>query len=143
MVHPLIALRFGNRFVKWFSTGDGGDPAYSLATAYLHGLTRAFGGFSGPDRVVLAGENRALPCLSPQERSTPRVNVSPSMAVRISLAAMSAGLSLRGVTFLLGAEPLTQTRKESIETSGARATVTYGFSEAGNVGQPVRSCYGG
>ena len=56
------------------------------------------------------------------------------MAVRISLAARARGLSLDGVTFLLGAEPLTPARQATIEASGAKTTVTYGFSEGGNVG---------
>lgn len=134
MVHHLIALGFGNRRVKWFQTGGGGSAAYRLATAYLHGITRCLCRFgpadpgATPDRVA-----RYLTWLTRQGRR-PGVNLTPSMAARISQAAGAAGHSLHGVTFLLGAEPLTRGRKESIEASGARATVTYGFSEGGNVG---------
>src|SRR5204863_4740045 len=36
--HQLICAKFGNRFVKWFSTGGGGSWLYRLAAAYVHHL---------------------------------------------------------------------------------------------------------
>jgi phenylacetate-coenzyme A ligase PaaK-like adenylate-forming protein len=52
-----------------------------------------------------------------------------SSAVRVALAARAAGLSLEGVTFSGGGEPLTETRRANIEASGARAYATYAANE--------------
>jgi phenylacetate-coenzyme A ligase PaaK-like adenylate-forming protein len=50
------------------------------------------------------------------------------------MAVQEAGARLQGVSFLLGAEPLTPERKRAIEACGAQAVPTYGFSEGGSVG---------
>lgn len=136
VTHQLLCARFGSRAVKWFATGGGGSPAYRLACAYVHGLARRMAGFPRPEPTApddLAPVARYLAGLA-AGGARPAVQTSPSMAVRASLAAGARGLSLRGVTFLLGAEPLTPARRTTIEASGAAATVTYGFSEGGNVG---------
>jgi hypothetical protein len=141
MSHHLIALKFGNRAVRWFATASGRDGGYQLATACLHGITRSMTKLPAPDRDARPGRIAAYLSRLAASGRRPGVNVAPSMAARISLAAGKAGLSLRGVTFLLGSEPLTLARKQTIESSGARATATYGFSEGGNVGsqcdQPI------
>jgi hypothetical protein len=136
IAHQLICARFGDRFAAWFSTGGGGSPLYRLTAAYTVGLVRLAAGFPRrvpvePDRLERVGSYLAE--LTGQGRR-PAVNTSPSMAARICLAMRERGGGLAGVTFLLGAEPLTAARKATIESSGARATVTYGFSEASNVG---------
>jgi hypothetical protein len=140
ITHQLMAARFGNRFWKWFSTGGGGSLSYRLVSAYVHGAVRLATGLPGPEPVAaseLLTVGAYLADLAATGRR-PGVNTTPSMAARISLQMVQHGRSLRGVTFLLGAEPLTEPRKESIERSGARATITYGFSEGGNVGNQCR-----
>ncbi len=136
VTHQLMCARFGSRFVKWFSTGGGGSPAYRLACAYVHGMMRRTGAFPKPEPVSADDMGPVAEYLAGLVAggARPAVNTSASMAARASLAAHARGLSLRGVTFLLGAEPLTPARKVTIEASGAKATVTYGFSEGGNVG---------
>ena len=136
VTHHLLALRFGNRFARWFCTGDAGSRSYRLASTYVHGLARLVAGFPKPEPVSPAEPIRVAEYLARLAAAgrRPGVNTTPSMAVRVSLAAQRRGLSLRGVTFLLGGEPLTPARQATIEASDARATVTYGFSEGGNVG---------
>lgn len=136
VTHHLMALRFGNRFVRWFCTGDAGSRPYQLASNYVHGLAHLVAGFPKPEPVSPSEPSRVAEYLAGLAAAgrRPGVNTTPSMAVRIGLAAQQRNLSLHGVTFLLGGEPLTPTRKATIEASGARATVTYGFSEGGNVG---------
>jgi phenylacetate-coenzyme A ligase PaaK-like adenylate-forming protein len=51
---------------------------------------------------------------------------------------MGGTTPLHDVTCLLGFEPLTQARRDSIEAAGARAVMTYGFSEGGTVGHQCR-----
>jgi hypothetical protein len=134
MAHHLMALKFGNRAVKWFATAKGRDGGYRLAAASVHGITQKIAKLHGPDSDSSPARVAAYLGALAAAGHRPGVNVPPSMAARIGLAAKDAGVSLQGVTFLLGAEPLTMARKQSIESSGARATVTYGFSEGGNVG---------
>jgi hypothetical protein len=62
------------------------------------------------------------------------VNTSPSAAAKVSREAVAAGRFLNGVSFLLGAEPVTPERKQAIESSGAACCPTYGTSETGMVG---------
>ena len=134
--HPLMSVKFGNRYVKWFITSGGGTVPYRLASAYLQTLTRWMARFPKPDRILPGETTKIGPylCRLTAEGLSPCVNTSPSMATRIALATQERGDSLRNVTFLLGAEPLTAARRRTIEASGARATVTYGFSEGGNIG---------
>jgi hypothetical protein len=49
--------------------------------------------------------------------------------VRLSAAARERGQSLKGVSFLLGYEPLTPARHQAIQDSGASAIPMYGTSE--------------
>ena len=66
------------------------------------------------------------------------LNTAPSAAVKVSLAARASGATLKGLTFLLGAEPLTPARREAIEASGAVARPLYGSSEGGGLGGNAR-----
>jgi hypothetical protein len=136
VAHHLIAAKFGNGFVHWFATGGGGTAAYRLVSAYLQRAARRAARFPRPEPIAQDKLERVAGYLAELlvAGARPAVNTSPSMAAQVSLAACEKRLSLRGVTFLLGAEPLTATRKAVIEETGSRATVTYGFSEGGNVG---------
>jgi hypothetical protein len=138
--HQLICAKFGNRFVKWFCTGQGGSLAYRALSAALQGLVRWAGGFPKPDYVTLGETDRIATFLAglAERGEPPCVNAAPSTAVRIALAARARGIPLSGVTFLLGGEALTAERRAAIEASGALVTTTYGFSEGGNVGNQCR-----
>jgi len=65
-----------------------------------------------------------------REAESVSVSTTPSAAVRLSLAAREHGADLTGLVFLLGAEPLTPARRETIERAGARPTPLYGSTEA-------------
>jgi len=133
----LICARFGNRFVKWFATASGGSLPYRITSNYLHGLMQWAGGFPSPEFIAAADFGRVVEFLGRLQRAgmRPAVNCSPSQAIRVCAASQSRGESLRGTTFLLGYEPLTPARRETIEASGAAVAMTYGFSEGGTVGQ--------
>ncbi|MBI4572541.1 MAG: hypothetical protein HY713_04545 [candidate division NC10 bacterium] len=135
-VRQLRCAKLGRPFVKWFSTGKGGTPLYRAASAYVHFLARRASGVPRPEAVRLdemwrVAEHVAALAVA---GSRPCVLTSPSTAARVGLAAAERGLALDGVAFLLGGEPLTPARRATIESSGARAVATYGFSELGSVG---------
>jgi hypothetical protein len=57
-----------------------------------------------------------------------------STALRVALAAQEHGLSLAGVTIIVGGEPITEAKAAGIARSGARWVPTYAFTEGGIVG---------
>ena len=56
---------------------------------------------------------------------------TPSSALRLALAAKRAGQTLEGVTFVSIAEPLTPAKLTAIQSVGARAFSSLGFTEHG------------
>jgi hypothetical protein len=132
----LICAKFGKPFVKWFGTISMGTLTQRMISAAVHHVVRRATGLSAPELVPLSEAWKVGEYLARMvgEGRKPCVVTSPSEAIKACLAMGERGISLRGVTFLLGAEPLTQARRDTIEASGARAVPTYGFSEGGNVG---------
>ena len=132
----LIATRIGRRYVRWFATVGVVTLKDRIVAPTVHRVFRSATGCPQPEFVPLSEVDRIIDCLGGlvAQGSRPCMVTSPSNAVRASLAAQQRNVSLRGVTFLLGAEPLTAARKTSIEAAGAVAVPTYGFSEGGNVG---------
>jgi len=70
------------------------------------------------------------------------VQTTPSMALRIALAAVREGLSLAGVVFSTGGEPLTPAKKRGIEESGATVLCSYHMKEAGMIGAACLAPHG-
>ncbi len=132
----LMCAKFGSRFARWFASGYGESRWDRLASACFHRLVRRAAGFSKPEPCLPGQEAKLRDALRALLEPANGVCVvtSPSCAVRLSGAVQEAGERLPGVSFLLGAEPLTPERKRAIEACGARAVPTYGFSEGGSVG---------
>ena len=132
----LLCAKFGQRAVKWFTMASGGSLKDRAHSVLITLMVRRAGRLPAPEPAPLDEPwpiaEYLLRLLDQDTR--PAVNTSPSAAVRIALAAQDRSRSLTGVTFLLGAEPLTRARKQTIESSGARAVPCYGFSEGGGVG---------
>jgi hypothetical protein len=132
----LLCTRFGKRFARWFCyIGPRGVKA-RLAAWWVHALVRRAANIPRPERVPVTEAWRISDCLVElqRERQRPCLITTPSQAIQICLAARDAGETLDAVTFLVGGEPLTPTRYQTIEDCGARVVPTYGFSEGGNVG---------
>jgi len=132
----LICAKFGNRFVKWFSTGGGGSWLYRLAAAYVHHLARRLASFPAPEFAPLGEAEKVGEYVIGMVAAgmRPCVSTSPSAAVRLCLAMQERGRSLRNVRFMLVSEPLTRARRQVIEAAGAGASSIYAFAEGGNVG---------
>jgi hypothetical protein len=62
------------------------------------------------------------------------VHATPSMCLRVALAARERGIDLAGVTFLGGGEPLTPAKARAIAATGARVFANYNMSEVGAIG---------
>ena len=62
------------------------------------------------------------------------VSGTPSMALRVAVAARHAGIDLAGTLFTVNGEPLTAAKAAGIEAAGARVLANYSMSEVGRVG---------
>jgi hypothetical protein len=62
------------------------------------------------------------------------VSGTPSMALRVAVAARREGIDLTGVTFTCNGEALTPAKAAGIASAGARALANYSMTEVGRVG---------
>jgi hypothetical protein len=132
----LMCAKIGHPYRQWFAMTDVRTVLDRMRSRAVHGLSQRILGFAAPVPADLAHAERVLePLLRLRDRGErPLVNTSPSAAARLAQRAIARGDALEGVSFLLGAEPVTPERRASIEASGARAWPTYGTSESGWVG---------
>lgn len=136
----LSCAKFNQKFVHWYVSEEMKNVKDRFYAACIHWLGRRVAGFPRPQQAPYSQPESILKSLLAllNEGKKPCVNTVPSAAVKLSLAAQNRGETLSGVTFLLGAEPLTPARRRTIEASGARATPLYGASEAGWIGGQCR-----
>lgn len=132
----LKCAKFGAPYIKWFASANMASLHDRFRSTMVHGLVRSIGGYSKPVPVpVDAPEVVGRYLLDLLEKGQkPLVNTAPSSAAQLSIDIQKRGRSLQGVTFLLGAEPVTKARRETIEACGALAAPTYGTSEGGWMG---------
>ena len=130
--YPLIHLRLGTGTARWFYPVR---PFPLLARAgllYIGGLARLAGHrMPQPQYGDLMQAERVAHWLVRQVRreSTLVLMCTNTSAVRVSTAAVALGLSLEGVTFYVGGEPLTARRRRAIEASGAGLVLDYSTNE--------------
>jgi hypothetical protein len=132
----LKCSRFGKDMERWFVMARMSTPGDRLRAAIVHGYARRCTGYPRPERATLGEGRRVLDYLYLRldQGARPVLNTSPSAAALLARLASERGRELAGVSFLLGAEPVTRARFATIEASGARAVATYGTSEAGWIG---------
>lgn len=139
--HMLIAARMGRVPERWFCPTTKKDRhrelkfrvanRYVVETARLHGVP-----IPRPepvrleDAVVIArwaedAIRRAGGCF---------LSTSASLALRVCVAAMDAGIYLEGMYVTGGGEPPTEAKVATIRKSGARTVPSYYFAEVGPVG---------
>ena len=132
----LRCARFGKKYSKWFILSKTSSLSGRLRSEVVHGLIRFIGGFPAPEPASLGQLQKVADFLFDQLNAgwRPVVCTPPSAAAALALEIGKKGRSLDGVSFLLGAEPVTAARRRTIESSGARAVPTYGTSEGGWIG---------
>lgn len=136
----LMCAKFGKRFERWFTLLRLGTVRSRIKTTCVHTLIRYIGQFPKSVYVPIdAAATVAEYLLRLRDGGAcPVINTSPSAAIRICQVVKESTATLEGVTFILGAEPVTAARKKAIEASGAKAVAVYGFSEGGGVGAQCR-----
>src|SRR5262249_10453219 len=137
----LMVTRYGKKFDNWFCSIQPISLKDRMAARCVHTLVRNAADIPRPEMTPLKDVTKIADRLVQlrQKGQQPCLITTPSQAIQICLAARDAGHTLEGVSFLLGGEPLTKTRHKTIESYGARAVPTYGFSEGGNVGSQCRN----
>ncbi len=128
--------------VRWFAlptvSGMAHRPLLArIATPYLVHLARLYGApVPRPEPVALTDAIVVARAVAETLRthSACLVRAHVSMALRICLAARSAGLDFTGATFMGGGEPPTPTKVREITQTGATWVPTYVFTEADHVG---------
>jgi len=132
----LKCSRFGKDMERWFVMARMTTSGDRLRSAIVHGYARWCAGYPAPEPAPLGDAGRVLDYLYRRldEGARPVMNTSPSAAALLARRAGERGRELTGVSFLLGAEPVTHARFATIEASGARAIATYGTSEGSWIG---------
>jgi len=136
----LACAKMGKPPAKWFSpiTSKSFRPSLvcRLATNYIVHVGNLYGAkLPAPEYVPLDEAWRIARWMSEAVRTQGSccIDTYTSNAVRICQAAKEKGLDLTGATFLPCGEPLTKTKRQEIESTGALACTRYIFSEGGYV----------
>lgn len=127
-----IAARMDRPTASWFYPVHPLPRVVTLAARYLALVARLHGGrLPVPQRADLDRPEQMVAWVTGQlQTNGPLILRSfPSSAARLSLAALAAGKRLDGLTVVAGGEPVTETRRQQIESAGARVIVLYASME--------------
>ena len=135
------SLRFahiGNTVQRWFSQVSEDRMKVNwekkLGTKTIFFISRMFGApLAEPEFVELSEPIKVARWVAEtlQEHERCVVYTFAGSAVRVCIAAMEAGLNIKGARFFVTGEPLTPQKRAEIEAAGAFAVPVYGISEAG------------
>lgn len=135
------SLRFahiGNTVQRWFSQVSEDRMKVNwekkLGTKTIFVISRIFGArLAEPEFVELSEPIKVARWVAETLKEHERcvVYTFAGSAVRVCIAAMEAGLNIKGARFFVTGEPLTPQKRAEIEAAGAYAVPVYGISEAG------------
>ncbi len=126
---------------KWFSPvhKKGFKPSLQkrLAANYIIWMGRLYrANLPTPEYVPLNEASKVAHWIASMVSETGGCSLRTytSHAVRICEAARDSGVDIKGITFIVGGEPVTETKRKVMESVGAMVCPSYGLSEAGVVG---------
>jgi len=130
--------KIGHTPIRWFSQVDERNIQPPLkdrmATRFVSSAGRIFGKtLPRPEYLDLNQAYKIAEYILKLQNDFPRCSIWTyvSSAVRIAAAARARNWSLKGACFFVAGEPITQTRKDEITSSGADVIPYYALSEAG------------
>jgi phenylacetate-coenzyme A ligase PaaK-like adenylate-forming protein len=128
----LGSARIGRPPIAWFYPMHPLPPVLRLAGYYLVLLSWLAGRpLPLPRRADLDAPAQMVDWMMAQVAAgrTLTLRATPSVAMRAATHAVEAGKSLRGVTFMLSGEAVTDARRRQIESAGAHLIVRYASIE--------------
>ena len=139
--HALRSAKLGRPLAHWFTPMAGSwdrlrwKSTVFLQVALWHGR-RAGGVIPPPIHVPLTEPGPVAEWLAEQRRAgEPAVLSCPvSAAVRVAEYCGTRGLDIAGTVMWVGGEPISRTRQEIIESTGAWTVNGYSLSESGPIG---------
>jgi hypothetical protein len=136
IVNVLEFCKGGHPPARWFAQVDpstpGIHPRYVWSGRALRWGARAAGVALPPVETVSLGDPTAIArWMSATRRAggVPHLWTYASAAVRVSQAALEAGIDLEGAQFTMGGEPSTAARQEVVRRAGATGWPRYGATE--------------
>jgi hypothetical protein len=130
-------IHSGTPVVGWFGPVEDVTPAVRAGRVALTLAARLSGAsVSWPGAMPVNEPARMVAWLRKTLATNPRLVIvaTSSAAARVSNAAVEAGLSLEGVLWRPGGEPITRTRFDAMGASGARVMPSYAAVEAARIG---------
>ncbi len=130
--HSLLFAKLGRPMIGWFYPVHPLPPAALAAAEYVRVLGRLAGvTLPRPQRCDLTAASDLVRWLVPHLATSAPVAIwgTASGGVRLAIAAMEAGISLRGLAMVIGSEPVTAARRQQIEAAGAVVIAKYGTIE--------------
>jgi hypothetical protein len=141
---PLNLLAYtkgGNIPAKWFSPLESNSFKPSIKNRLAVSFILRMGRLAGvtwprPEYVAYDEAIKVARWLSDKTRATGGCTLDShtSSVIRVCRAARTNGLDISRTIFIVGGEPITDTKLREIKSAGARAYSIYGISEAGFVG---------
>lgn len=140
-VSILSYAKTGKTPVRWFSPVEkkGFKPSLKnrMGTNYIVFMGRVFGAnLPAPEYIALDDAWRVAQWMASTKKESGGccLGTYTSLAVRVCQAAKERGLDIGGAVFIVGGEPVTEAKRNEIESVGATVYPAYGFMEAGVVG---------
>ncbi len=141
MAYLLEFISFGDAPVRWFSQVDPADPGLHPRYRWSARVMRWGSLLAGvplprPQYIPLDDPLPIARWMGELLRTgrTPILHTFTSSAVRLCLAALDAGIDLRGARFMLSGEPTTAARLGVVGLAGAEAISRYSSTECGPIG---------
>lgn len=143
MRHAVAWHRLDSPVHRWFALGIEASRAwhYAAATRYMVAQSRFLGGrIPYPEMLPDNDFTVVAACLAEYCRAgTPAViRATASPATRIAAAALAQGLDISGTHFSVSGEPLSDAKREVIESTGSRVYPQYHSAEFGTFGYSCR-----
>jgi hypothetical protein len=137
VTYMLAYAKIGISIERWFHPIAPLPPAVRIGAAGARLLGKVAGlRLPPPEHAPLDDADLVAAWMADQARRGAPVclNALVSTAVRAAAASTVAGVDLSGSGIFVHSEPLTTSRRATLEVSGATVVMSYGFIEAGYVG---------
>ncbi len=134
--------KFGQPVAKWFSPVDEREVRtplkHRLALRYIVFWGRFWGArLAYPEKVSIQDAAKIAYWLESMKKlkgNSALICSSAGMAVKVCEAAIEQGMDIRGIKLFVSGEPLTEVKRQKMESAGAEVISRYSNTEIGRMG---------